>query len=94
VGQKVGQLRILSAARPGDEIIDHVQRALMVHDHALQKQAVKLSPVCGGERGHLVGRQHARHERRVAGIGRNGRGGLAAVMGVLARAAMGAVSGM
>ena len=94
MGEEIGQLRVLGTAGLGNKIVHHVQRALVVYDHALQKQAVKFGTVCSSQPRHLVGRQHAGHDRDVAGIGRNGRRRLVAVMGVPARAAMGAVSGV
>ena len=54
-----------AASGLGHQVVDHVERALMVLDHALQKQPVEVRTARGCQGLHLGGRQHAGHDRRV-----------------------------
>ncbi len=61
LGGEIIQHRIAGSARQFEQVFHHRQRALVVDNHHLQEQPVKLHPARGGQCGHLFGRGHARH---------------------------------
>src|SRR5262249_7381903 len=55
---------VLTSARRGKEILDHLQRALVVLDHEREERVVERDATGGIERLELLLAQHARHLHR------------------------------
>ena len=71
VGDVVGkfkQCRVIGGPRLFSQILDHVERALVVRDHQSQELAVKSRPRRVGQGTHLLGCCHAAHASMVMGV--------------------------
>ena len=61
IAGKAIEHRIGGTAIGVEQVIDHVDRALVVGDHQSEELLVELGARCCGERRHLIGARHAHH---------------------------------
>ena len=58
----------MAGARRGEQLLHHRQGARVVFDHAFEEEAIELFSLGGGQSGHLLGSEHARHHRRAGHV--------------------------